>query len=131
MPEIRSPFLRVVIAVDAAACGGAGLLFAVGGAAAEATLGLSPALMQPVGLFLTGYAALLAWLASRPALPRGLVWGLVSFNVLWAVESGLLVSLGWAQPTALGLGVVLGQAAAALVVADLQFLALKRARAPA
>lgn len=131
MAAIRSNFLRTVIALDAAACGamGAGLAFGTGWL--EGPLGLSPSLMQPVGLFLVGYAALLAWLAARPALPGLVVWTLVGFNVLWAVESLGVLVLGWAQPTALGMGVVVGQAVAALVVAELQYLCVRRARAVA
>ncbi|MBJ7409748.1 MAG: hypothetical protein JHD15_05190 [Phenylobacterium sp.] len=128
MTEIRSNFLRTVIALDAAACGVMGAAFAFDAGWLAEPLGLSPALMQPVGLFLLPYAAVLAWLASRPALPRLVVWTLVGFNVLWAAESIGLVALGWVQPTTLGLAVVVGQAVAALVVAELQYLALRRAR---
>jgi hypothetical protein len=128
MTAVRSSFLRTVIGLDAAACGVSGAALAFGSGWLAGPLGLSPALMQPVGLFLLGYAALLAWLATRPALPRAAVWALVGFNVVWAVESFALVALGWAQPTSVGLGVVVAQAAAALVVADLQYLALRKAR---
>ena len=131
MTAVRSPFLRTVIALDAAVCGLGGLAFAFDAPALAGPLGLSPALMQPVGLFLVGYAALLAWLATRPALPRGAVWGLVAFNLLWAVESIALVTLGFTQPTTLGLVAVIGQAIGAAVVADLQFIALRRSRAAA
>ena len=68
MTEIRSNFLRTVIALDAAACGLMGAAFAFDAGWLAEPLGLSPALMQPVGLFLLPYALLLAWLASRPAL---------------------------------------------------------------
>lgn len=128
MTAVRSTFLRTVIALDAAACGVMGAAFAFDAGWLAAPLGLSPALMQPVGLFLVGYAALLAWLATRPTLPRAAVWALVGFNVLWAVESVGLVALGRAQPTALGLAVVIGQAVAALIVAELQYLSLRKAR---
>jgi len=121
-------FLRIVIALDAAACGVMGAAFAFDAGWMAAPLGLSPSLMQPVGLFLLPYAGLLAWLASRPVLPRPVVWTLVGFNVVWAIESIALVALGWAQPTTLGLAVVVGQAVAALIVAELQYLALRRAR---
>lgn len=131
MTAVRSTFLRTVIGLDAAACGVMGAAFAFDAGWLAGPLGLSPALMQPVGLFLVGYAALLAWLASRPALPRAVVWSLVGFNLLWAVESIALVALDWAQPTTLGLAVVVGQALAAVVVADLQYLSMKRARAAA
>jgi len=127
MTAIRSTFLRTVIAADAAACGVMGAAFAFDAGWLEGPLGLSAGLMQPVGAFLLPYAALLAWLATRPALPRAGVWALVAFNGVWAVESVALLALGWAQPTTLGLAVTLGQAAAALLVADLQFLALRKA----
>jgi hypothetical protein len=126
MTAVRSPFLRTVIALDAAVCGVGGAALAFDAGLLEGPLGLSPALMQPVGGFLLVYAALLAWLATRPALPRAGVWALVAFNLLWAVESVALVALGFAQPTALGLAVVIGQAVGAVVVADLQWIALRR-----
>lgn len=131
MTAIRSTFLRQLIAADAAACGLSGALFAFDAAALADLTGLSPQLMQPVGLFLIGYAAVLAALASRPSLPRAVVWTLVAFNLAWAVESVALIALGWAQPTAVGLAVVVAQAAAAALVGDLQFLALRRARSEA
>lgn len=127
MTEIRSTLLRTVIALDAAACGAMGAAFAFDAGWLAGPLGLSPGLMQPVGLFLLPYAGLLAWLATRPALPRAVAWALVAFNGLWAAESLALVVLGWAQPTSLGLAVVVAQAVAALIVAELQFLALRRA----
>lgn len=132
MTAVRSPFLRTVIALDAAVCGVGGAALALDAGLLEGPLGLSPALMQPVGGFLLVYAGLLAWLATRPALPRAGVWALVAFNLLWTVESVALVALGFAQPTPLGLAVVIGQAVGAAVVADLQWIALRRAaRTPA
>ncbi|WP_337185775.1 hypothetical protein [Phenylobacterium sp.] len=128
MTAVRSTFLRAVIAADAAACGagGAGLAFAA--PALAGPLGLSPAFMQPVGLFLLGYAALLGVMAARPVLPGKAVWGLVAFNLLWAAESVGVIVLGWVQPTTLGVALIVGQAAAAAVVAHLQYLVLRRAR---
>jgi hypothetical protein len=131
MTAVRSTFLRTVIALDAAACGVMGAAFAFDAGWLAGPLGLSPALMQPVGLFLIPYAALLAWLATRPALPRAVVWILVGFNIVWAIESFALLALGWAQPTTLGLAVVVVQAIAALIVADLQYLAVRKSRVAA
>lgn len=131
MTVIRSNFLRAVIGLDAAVCGALGLAFAGGGASVAGLTGLPLAFTQPLGLFLVGYAALLVWLALRPALPRAAVWGLVGFNALWAVESVVIVALGWVQPNALGAGLIHAQAAGALGVAALQFLALRLTRAQA
>ena len=131
MTTVRSPFLRTVLAVDAALSGLSGAVLALDARMLAGPLGLSPDLMRPVGIFLIGYAALLAWLAARPALPRKAVWALVALNVVWAVESVMLLALRWAEPTGLGLGLVLAQAAAVLLVADLYYLALRRSRAAA
>lgn len=128
MTAVRSTFLRTVIGLDAAACGLLGAGFAFDAGLLAAPLGLSPAFMQPVGLFLIVYAAGLAFLATRKALPRAAVWALVAFNLAWAVESIGVMALGWIQPTALGIAFVAGQAVAAVVVADLQYIVLRRAR---
>jgi hypothetical protein len=128
MTAVRSTFLRTVIGLDAAACGLMGAGFAFDAGLLEGPLGLSPAFMQPVGLFLLVYAAGLAFLATRASLPRAAVWTLVAFNVAWAIESLGVMALGWVQPTTLGVGFVVAQAAAALVVGDLQYLTLRRAK---
>lgn len=128
MTAVRSTFLRTVIGLDAAACGLMGAGFAFDASLLSPILGLSPAFMQPVGLFLLVYAAGLAFLASRKALPRGAVWALVAFNVAWAIESFAIMALGWVQPTTLGVGFVAAQAVAAVIVGDLQYLVLRRAK---
>lgn len=128
MTAVRSTFLRTVIGLDAAACGLMGAAFAFDAGLLAEPLGLSPAFMQPVGWFLLPYAAVLAVLATRRSLPRGVVWGLVAFNVAWTVESLAVMALGWIQPTGLGIAFVAAQAVAALVVGDLQYLVLRRAR---
>jgi len=128
MTPIRSNALRTVIAVDAAACGLAGAALALDAALVAPIAGVPETVLQPLGLFLVAYAAVLAFLASRAELPRAVVWTLVAFNVAWAVESVMAPILGGAAPAGLGLTLILVQAAGALLVADLQFLALRKAR---
>jgi hypothetical protein len=128
MTAVRSTFLRTVIGLDAAACGLMGAAFAFDASLLAGPLGLTPAFMQPVGLFLVVYAAGLVFLALRPSLPRGAVWALVGFNAVWAIESFAMLALGWVQPTTLGVAFVAVQAVAALIVGDLQYLVLRRAK---
>lgn len=128
MTAVRSTFLRFVISADAAACGLMGGVFTFDAGLLAEPLGLSPAFMQPVGLFLLVYAAGLVLLALRPSLPRAAVWTLVAFNAVWAIESFAIMALGWVQPTQLGVAFVAVQAVAALIVADLQYIVLRRAK---
>ena len=110
------------------ACGLVGAGFAFDAGLLAEPLGLSTAFMQPVGLFLLVYAAGLVLLALRPTLPRAAVWALVGFNALWAIESLAILALGWVQPTSLGVAFIAVQAGAALFVADLQYIVLRRTR---
>lgn len=131
MSPIQSTFLRRVLAVDAAATGATGLMLAIGGEPLAALLGLPAAMTREAGLFLVGCGLLIAWLASRPALRRAVVWGLIAVNLLWVVESVMILALKWVEPTGLGYAFVIAQAAAVAVIADLEFLALRRAPAAA
>lgn len=128
MTVVRSTFLRFVIGADAAACGLMGGVFAFDAGLLAEPLGLSPAFMQPVGLFLLVYAAGLVLLALRSSLPRAAVWTLVAFNAVWAIESFAIMALGWVQPTQLGVGFIAAQVVAALIVGDLQYIVLRRAK---
>jgi hypothetical protein len=128
MTAVNSPFLRRVIGVDAAACAASGLLLALGGRPLADLTGLPTALSQPAGEFLIAWAVLLAWLATRPSLGRRVVWTLIAVNAAWVVESATLLAMQWVQPTAVGYALVVGQATAVVVLAELQFMGLRRSR---
>ena len=56
-----------------------------------------------------------------------LTWVGNGCNLLWAVDSLLLLVTGWVAPTTLGYAVVVGQALAVAVFAGLQYVGLRRA----
>jgi hypothetical protein len=120
--------LRGVLRLDAVASGALGLAAAAGAAVLDTVIGLSTPLLLGVGLFLVVYATGLVLLAGRPAIPRPAVWVVVLGNSAWVLMSlGLAVGT-WSQLTVLGAVVVLAQAAAVAVFADLQWASgLRRA----
>lgn len=120
--------LRLVLRLDAAGSGACGLLAAAGAPVLDGPLGAPTALLVPVGLFLLAYAAGVWFVASRPRLSRPAVWAVIAFNLAWVLESVLLVAAGWFSLTGAGVTLVLAQAAAVAVLADLQFLGLRRSR---
>jgi hypothetical protein len=124
----RGRFLRQVLLADAGASGAMGVLMALGAALLTDLLGLPLWLLVGAGVALLPYAALLGWLATRPAVLRPMVWAVIVGNLLWAADSVLLLVLGWVEPTTLGTVFVLGQAAAVAALADLQYLGLRHAR---
>jgi len=123
----NSPFLRTALAADAAASGAMGLALALAPGAIGALTGLPAALLLGAGLFLLPYAAVIAWLATRAAVPRAMLWLLVAGNLLWAVESAILPLFGFVAPNGLGIAFLAVQGAAVAVFAELYIVALRRA----
>jgi hypothetical protein len=115
--------LRAALRLDAAASGVLGLAAAAGGGALATPIGLPAAMLTGVGVFLVVYAAGLLVLAGTRMVPRGAVWVVVLGNSAWVLLSLGLVVAAWDQLTVLGVVVVLAQAAAVAVFADLQWAA--------
>jgi hypothetical protein len=126
---VPSPFLRGLLIADAATSAGAGLIMVAGADILVAPLGIPTALLHYAGLVLFPFAAFVAFLGTRPRLARGAVWAVVAVNAIWVADSILLLLSGWIDPTALGYVFVIVQAAAVAVFAELQIVALKRAKA--
>ena len=123
-----SGLLRLALRLDAAASGALGLLALLAGPAVDELLGTRRALLWPVGLFLVAYATLL-WIMAVPAsVSRPSVRIVIAGNLLWVVASVAVVATGWLALTGLGVALVLAQAAAVALFANLQFLGLRRAR---
>lgn len=104
-----------------------GLMFLAAGPLAG-LLGLDERLLRIAGFSLLPFAALLLFLAVRPQVSRPLVWGIVGYNLLWAVDSLLLLTTDWVAPTALSYAFTVFQAVAVAGFAILQYVGLKGAR---
>jgi hypothetical protein len=70
-------------------------------------------------------------LASREQPARFAVWAVIGLNVLWAVDSFLLLATGWVAPNALGYVFIVGQALTVGVLAELEYVGLRRSIVPA
>jgi hypothetical protein len=127
-----TPLLRFALLGDAAASGATGLLLAAGAAFLASLLGLPEGLLRVAGLVLLPYAAFVAWLGARRdgGVPRGAVRAVVAINLLWALDSVLLLALGPVAPNGLGTAFVLAQALVVLGFAAMQWAALRGAAAP-
>ena len=129
MTFLPSPFLRRVLAADAAASGAVGVVMLLGADSLAGLLGLPPSLLFYAGLILIPYAAVVALVAARPTVSRAAIWAIVTCNALWAADSIVLLVSGWVAPSALGYGFVVGQALVVAAFAELQVVGMKRAAA--
>jgi hypothetical protein len=121
-----SPLLRKALLADALLSGITGLVLAFAAAPLATPFGLAVGLLRWSGIILIPFAALVARLATRERLQRPVVFAVVACNALWALDSVLLLVTGWVEPTILGELFVVGQAAIVAVLAELEFIGLRR-----
>jgi hypothetical protein len=121
-----SSFLRRVLLADGVSCALSGLALLFGAAALSALLGLPPLLLQFAGGALLAFGLPVTWLATRKQLPRAALRAVIGVNVVWAIDSVLLLVSGYVAPTLFGQAFVIAQAAVAAVFAELQFIGLRR-----
>jgi hypothetical protein len=122
-------FLRRVLTFDAATCAAMGLGLALGAGPLARVLDLPAGLLREAGILLLPFAALLVWTAQRDQIRRWLVWAIIGANAAWAAASAALLLTGILTPNELGLAFIVGQAAAVAFIAEVEALALRRARA--
>lgn len=119
-------FLRRALYADAAISGATGLLMMLGAGLLQDILGVPDSLLYYAGLSLLPFAALLVYLATRESLARPVIWAVIVYNALWAIDSILLLFTGWVAPTALGYAFISAQAVVVAIFAELQYLGLRR-----
>jgi hypothetical protein len=119
--------VRLLVRFDALVTGAFGIGLVALGTVLDGPLGISAELLLPVGLVLTAYAVVLWFgVARRPSRPA--VLAVVALNLLWAVGSVVAVAADWLSASTLGNVFVIAQAAAVALLADAQWLALRRSR---
>ena len=121
-----SQLLRRALLADAIFSGTAALGLTLGAGAFAALLDLPEALLRESGLFLIAYTALVGWLGTRASVPKALVVLVVVGNAAWTLASIALLFSGAVSPNLLGELVVVAQAIATGVFAELQYIGMRR-----
>ena len=121
-----APLLRLALKLDGIASGAMGLLLVALGAVLDSVLGLPTSLLVPIGAFLVAYGGAVYYLGTRAVINRAVAWTVVLLNVLWVVDSVLLLVGDWYDVTGLGIAFVVAQALAVAAFAELQYLGLRR-----
>ena len=129
MTSIRaSALLRRVLIVDAVTSGASGIAMIAFAEVLANLLQLPVDLISEAGIVLLPFAAFVGFVASRSEPARFAVWAIIALNVVWFVDSIGLLFTGWVAPNTLGYAVVIAQAAGVLVLADLEYMGLRRSR---
>lgn len=126
-----STFLRRVLLLDAVSCAGMGVLLLAGSGLLTGVLNLPVELFNEAAIVLLPFALILAFLSTRARLPKAAVWAVIAANAVWVIDSFVLLFSGWTQPSLLGWVFVAGQAAFVAVLAELEFIGLRKSAAVA
>lgn len=119
-------FIRRTLLLDAAISGACAVLLIAGAGTLAGLLGLPEDLLFISGLVLVPFVGMLVWLM-RAGSPSAIgVRAIIAINVAWVAASAVLLVSGLVDPTPLGTAFVIVQAAAVLVFAELQIIALRR-----
>jgi hypothetical protein len=126
MSLFNSPrFLPTVLWADAASGAGTAALQLLAAGMLAPLLGIPAWLLTASGVALLVYMALAAWLANAQPVPRGQLMLLIAGNWLWVAGCLVLLFAG-SGVTALGQGYLVMQAVAVAVLAELQWMGLRR-----
>lgn len=125
-PIRTSSFLRRILLVDTVASGGMGVGMILLSTLLANVLQLPADLISQAGIVLIPFAAFVGYLATRAQLPSFAVWTVIVLNVVWVIDSIVLLFTGWVEPNALGYAFVIGQAAVVAVLADLEYVGLRK-----
>lgn len=123
---LPSPLLRKALAADALLTAVTGLALAFAAGPLAGPLGLPVGLLRWAGVILIPFAGFVAWLRAQQRVQRPLVFAVVGCNVLWALDSVLLLLSGWVDATLLGEVFVLAQALVVGILAQLELVGLRR-----
>ena len=124
---LRTPsLLRKALWLDVVASGGMAVLLLLIAPTLAPLLGLDAALLRSVGVSFVPFVALVAWTASRDRIPRAAAGWVIGLNAVWVAGCLAIALMGWLQPTPLGNAFIIAQALFVGVMAELQFIGLKR-----
>ena len=121
-----SVFLRRAIQADAIFSGISAVLLTFGAGEFTSLLDLPEALLRESGLFLIAYTALVGWLGTRETMPKALVAIVIAGNAVWTLASIALLFSDAVTPNLLGEAAVAMQAIVVGVLAELQYIGLRR-----
>ena len=120
-------FLRRVLWADAIVSAAVGAVMALGANPLHGLLGLPAALLVAAGVALFPYAAYVAWLATRRAVPRAAVWVAIVVNLVWAIDCAMLLVRSSVALSLLGEAFIVLQIVTVLAFAALEFIGMRRA----
>jgi hypothetical protein len=130
MTVVPSTVLRRTLTVDAVVSAAAAFVLVLAGGEIAQWLAIPESLLRSAGIVLVPFAIYVGILARRELLPRASVLAVIGMNIAWVIASLWLAMGSAVQPNAAGYAFIVGQALAVAVLAEMQYIGLRRAAPP-
>jgi hypothetical protein len=128
-PSAHSNLLRYTVRGDAIVTVAAGAICLADTHPLATVLGIQPPLaLQILGAVLVLYGAFLFYTAAQAQISRRIVIAAIALDLIWVIDSAILLVAGWLPLTSAGMWTIGLLAAAVAVVAELKFFGLRRLR---
>ena len=128
-PLTRSNLLRYALRGDALVTIATGAICLADAQPLATLLGIQPPLaLEILGGVLVLYGAFLFYTAAQAQLSRRIVIATIALDVIWVIDSAILLAADWLPLTSAGMWTIGLIAVAAAVVAELKFFGLRRTR---
>jgi len=128
-PLTRSNLLRYALRGDALVTLAIGAICLADAQPLATLLGIQPPLaLEILGSVLALYGAFLFYTAAQAQLNRRIVIAAITLDVIWIIDSAILLVAGWLPLTSAGMWTVGLIAVAVAVIAELKFFGLRRMR---
>ena len=121
-----SSFLSRALLADAVFSGVSAIGLTLGAGLFADLFNLPEVFLRETGLFLIAYTALVGWLGTRQSVLKPLVLLVIVGNAAWTLTSIALLFSGAVNPNLFGMVVVVAQAIATGVFAELQYIGLRK-----
>lgn len=119
--------LRLALVLDGIATGATGLLFVALMSVLDSVLGVPVTYLLEVGLFFVAYGVVVLWIGTRDEINGKAAMAVAVVNLLWTVDSAVILAAGFLDLTTLGTLTVVGLAAVTAVFGAAQLAGVRRA----
>ena len=127
MTVVPSTVLRRTLTVDAVVSAAAAFVLVLAGGQIAQWLAIPETLLRSAGIVLVPFAIYVGILARRVVVPRASVIAVIGMNIAWVIGSLWLAMGSTVQPNAAGYAFIVVQALAVAVLAEMQYIGLRRA----
>jgi hypothetical protein len=128
-PIARPNLLRYALRGDAIVSAATGAICLAAAQPLADIIGIQPPVaLRILGAMLAVYGGVLFYTAAQPQINRRVAIAAVVLNVLWVIDSAVLLVAGWLPLTSAGVWTIALIAVGVAIFAELQFFGLRRMR---